>query len=303
MSSGISSSILDAIGNTPLVDLGGGIIAKAEYLNPSGSIKARMAKYLIEKAEEEGLLKPGMTIIEATSGNTGNALSMVAAAKGYKMEVLIPDGYTTERTLISKGLGANVQHIGYFHVNYAREMAIEKGKEDGYYCPAQFDNEWNIEENREWLGREILNQIIGHDIKIDAIVQGVGTGGTLIGVAQALKEHHNSDLKVYAVEPAESPTLTNGEVETHRIEGINDGFVPTIFERNRDLVNGIILIKGDDAVEACKKLSSGKGLFVGPSSGANHLAAKQIKRDNPEIKTVLTFLCDKGEKYLSALYK
>lgn len=301
--SSVSSSILDAIGNTPLLKIDEGILGKAEFLNPSGSIKARMAKYLIEKAEAEGLLKPGMTIIESTSGNTGNAMSLVAAAKGYKMIVLIPDGYTSERTRISKGLGADVRHIGYFHVNYAREMAVEEGKKDGFYCPAQFDSEWNIEENREWLGSEIMDQLKGTDIKIDAIVQGVGTGGTLIGVAQALKEHHNPNLKVYAVEPAESPTLTNGQVETHKIEGINDGFVPSIYERNRHMVDDVILIKSDDAIEACKKLSSGKGLFVGPSSGANYLAAKQIKKDNPEIKIVLTFLCDKGEKYLSALYK
>ncbi|MAM35400.1 MAG: pyridoxal-5-phosphate-dependent protein subunit beta [Micavibrio sp.] len=299
----LSSSILDAIGNTPLLSIGDGVFAKAEFLNPSGSIKARMAKFLIEKAEDEGLLKPGMTIIESTSGNTGNALSMVAAAKGYKMIVCIPEGYTNERTLISRGFGATVKYMGYFHVNEAKDYAIRQGQKEGFYCPAQFDSEWNVEENREWLGREVIEQINKSNIKIDAIVQGVGTGGTLIGVAQALKEWHNPDLKVFAMEPSESPTLTSGIVETHRIEGINDGFVPSIYERHRDLVDDVIQIDGEDAIEACKSLASNKGLFVGPSSGGNYLAAQKIKQKYPEMGNVLTFLCDKAEKYLSILYR
>ena len=299
----LSSSILDAIGNTPLLSIGDGVFAKAEFLNPSGSIKARMAKFLIEKAEDEGLLKPGMTIIESTSGNTGNALSMVAAAKGYKMIVCIPEGYTNERTLISRGFGATVKYMGYFHVNEAKDYAIRQGQKEGFYCPAQFDSEWNVEENREWLGREVIEQINKSNIKIDAIVQGVGTGGTLIGVAQALKEWHNPDLKVFAMEPSESPTLTSGIVETHRIEGINDGFVPSIYEHHRDLVDDVIQIDGEDAIEACKSLASNKGLFVGPSSGGNYLAAQKIKQKYPEMGNVLTFLCDKAEKYLSILYR
>ena len=299
----LSSSILDAIGNTPLLSIGDGVFAKAEFLNQSGSIKARMAKFLIEKAEDEGLLKPGMTIIESTSGNTGNALSMVAAAKGYKMIVCIPEGYTNERTLISRGFGETVKYMGYFHVNEAKDYAIRQGQKEGFYCPAQFDSEWNVEENREWLGREVIEQINKSNIKIDAIVQGVGTGGTLIGVAQALKEWHNPDLKVFAMEPSESPTLTSGIVETHRIEGINDGFVPSIYERHRDLVDDVIQIDGEDAIEACKSLASNKGLFVGPSSGGNYLAAQKIKQKYPEMGNVLTFLCDKAEKYLSILYR
>lgn len=298
----LSNSILDAIGNTPLIEIEPGVLAKAEYLNPSGSVKARMARYLIERAESEGLLKPGMTIVESTSGNTGNAMSLVAAAKGYKMIVLIPEGYTSERTLISKGLGADVRHIGVFHVNEAKDMAIEMGKQDGFFCPAQFDNEWNVDENREWLGPEILQQIKDKSITIDAIVQGVGTGGTLIGVAQALKEHHNPNLKVFAVEPSESPTLSQGVVDMHKIEGINDGFVPSIYERHRNLVDDVILVNSDDAIQACKDLTAQKALFVGPSSGANLLAARGIKEEHPEVKTVLTFLCDSGFKYLSLLY-
>src|SRR5690606_16696822 len=136
------------------LDMGDGIFAKCEYENPSGSIKARMAKFMIDKAEAEGLLKPGDTIVEATSGNTGNAMAMVAAVRGYKMLVLIPNGYSGERVKISRGFGAEVRFVGDFQVNQARDQAIEMGKQDGFYCPAQFDNDWNVEENYKWLGPE-----------------------------------------------------------------------------------------------------------------------------------------------------
>lgn len=293
--------ILDTVGNTPLMHIGDDIYAKCEFFNPSGSIKARMAKYMIEKAEEEGLLRPGDTIVEATSGNTGNALSMVAAAKGYKMIVMIPHGYTSERVQISMGYGAEIRFIGNFQVNEAREAAIRLGQEDGYYCPAQFDNEWNVEENEIWLGREIM-QDLPDGLKIDAIVQGVGTGGTLMGVAKALKQNHNPDIKVVAMEPSESRTLECCIVCDHKIEGISDGFVPTIYERYADLVDEIISVDSDVAIEEAKKLATDKGLFVGPSAGANYWASRELKRRHPDVKTVLTFMCDKAEKYLS-LYK
>lgn len=295
-------SILDAVGNTPLLDLGDGIYAKAEYFNPSGSIKGRMATFMIEKAEQEGLLKPGDTIVESTSGNTGNAMSMVAAAKGYKMVVIIPNGYTSERVLISKGFGAEVRFVGNFQVNEARAEAIRLGQQDGWYCPQQFDNEWNVEENREWLAREIIEQL-PPGMKIDAVVQGVGTGGTLIGVTQGLRKWHNPELKSFAMEPSESETLQCCMVCDHKIEGISDGFVPTIYERHRDEVTGVISVDSDIAIQEAKDLSSKRGIFVGPSSGGNYWAARKIRRDHPEIKTVLTFLCDRGEKYLSMMYK
>jgi cysteine synthase A len=287
----LTHCILDCIGNTPLMDLGDGILAKAEFVNPSGSIKARMAKFMIEKAEAEGLLKPGDTIVEATSGNTGNALSMIAAVKGYKMIVLMPDGYS-----------ADIRAVGHFQVNQAREEAIRLGQQPGHYCPQQFDNEWNVEENRDWLGREIIEQL-PEGMKIDAIVQGVGTGGTLIGVAQALRQWHNPDLKVFAMEPTESRTLECCMVADHQIEGISDGFVPTIYERHKDEITGIISVRGPVAIEEAEKMARERGLFVGPSSGANYWAAKEIKRQNPGIKTILTFLCDRGEKYLSQMYQ
>lgn len=294
------TSILDAIGNTPLIDMGDGLYAKAEFQNPSGSIKARMAQFMIEKAETEGLLKPGDTIVESTSGNTGNAMAMVAAAKGYKMIVVMPDGYSSERTRISKGFGAEIRLIGHFQVNEARDEAIRLGEQDGYYCPQQFDNEWNVEENREWLGREIIEQL-PEGLKIDAIVQGVGTGGTLIGSVQALRQWHNPELKAFAMEPSESQTLQCCIAADHKIEGIADGFVPTIYERHKSEINGIIPIDSDAAISEAIKLC-GQGLFVGPSSGANVLAARALQKRDPEIKNILTFLCDRGEKYLSMMF-
>ncbi|HEY8190300.1 MAG TPA: cysteine synthase family protein [Micavibrio sp.] len=295
-------TILEAIGNTPLMDLGDGVFAKAEYFNPSGSIKARMANYMVERAEKEGLLKPGDTIVEATSGNTGNALSMIAAVKGYKMLVLMPEGYSNERLRISKGFGAEIQFVGHFQVNDARALAIKTGQQPGFYCPAQFDNEWNVDENREWLGREIIAQLDGAGIKIDAIVQGVGTGGTLIGVGQALRQWHNPDIKIFAMEPTESRTIECCIVADHKIEGISDGFIPTIYERHKKVVDGIISVDSQIAIQEAQKMARERGLFVGPSSGANFWAARKIKKDNPSIKNVLTLLCDRGEKYLSLMY-
>lgn len=297
-----AKDILQTIGNTPLLDLGDGIFAKAEFLNPSGSIKARMANYMIERAEKEGLLKPGDTIVEATSGNTGNALSMIAAVKGYKMLVLMPEGYSNERLRISTGYGAELRFVGHFQVNEARAEAIRMGRQPGFYCPAQFDNEWNVEENREWLGREIIAQLDESGIKIDAVVQGVGTGGTLIGVGQALRRWHNPGLKVFAMEPTESRTIECCMVADHKIEGISDGFVPTIYERHKGEVDEIISVDSLVAIDEAKRMAREKGLFVGPSSGANYWAAREIRRRHPEIKTILTLLCDKGEKYLSLMY-
>lgn len=298
----IFTNVLDTVGETRLMDMGDGIFAKCEFENPSGSIKARMAKYMIEQAEKQGLLKPGDTIVEATSGNTGNALAMIAAVKGYKMIVMIPNGYSGERVRISRGFGAEVRFVGDFQVNEAREAAIKLGQQKGFYCPAQFDNEWNVEENREWLGREIIAQL-PKGLKIDAVVQGVGTGGTLIGVAQALKQWHNPDIKIVAMEPSESRTIECAIVCDHKIEGISDGFVPTIYERHKEIVTDVIDVPSDTAIDMAKKLASTRGLFVGPSSGGNYWAALEIKKQYPDVKNVLTFLCDRGEKYLSHMYE
>src|SRR5918992_6111762 len=170
---GAAATVLDAIGDTPLIELEG-FHVKLEYLNPSGSVKARIAKYMVERAEEVGLLKPGDTIVEATSGNTGNALSMVAAVKGYRMLVVMPEGMSGERVAISRAFGAEVMQVGHFHVNEALAKAKELGRQDGYFCPSQFESEWNVEENRVWLGTEILSQL-PEGVAPDALVMGVGT--------------------------------------------------------------------------------------------------------------------------------
>jgi cysteine synthase A len=296
MKSMVSNSILDAIGNTPMLEVEG-IYCKLEYLNPSGSIKARIAKYMVERAEDEGLLRPGDTIVEATSGNTGNALSMVAAVKGYRMLVVMPEGMSGERVAISRAFGAEVMEVGHFHVNEALAKAKELGQEPGYFCPAQFESEWNVEENRIWLGPEILAQL-PEDVVPDALVMGVGTGGTLIGVGQAFREV-NPAVKLFAMEPSESSTILCGEVGDHLIEGIADGFVPGIFQRHERLVDTALTVDSEDAVEEMRRLAKRYGLFVGPSSGANLIAARKVHESYPELETIITLFCDEGEKYIS----
>jgi cysteine synthase len=293
---GISESVLDAIGDTPMLEIEG-IYCKLEYLNPSGSIKARIAKYMIERAQREGLLSPGDTIVEATSGNTGNALSMVAAVKGYRMLVVMPEGMTGERVAISRAFGAEVLQVGHFHVDEALAKAKELGQQDGYFCPSQFESEWNVEENRVWLGPEILSQLPEGKVP-DALVMGVGTGGTLVGVGQAFREV-NKDVKLFAMEPSESATILCGEVGEHLIEGIADGFVPGIFQRHQRLVDTTLTVDSGEAVESMKELARRHGLFVGPSSGANLIAARKVRETYPELETVVTLFCDEGEKYIA----
>src|SRR5574337_2054729 len=291
----VSQNILDAIGDTPLLSIDG-IYCKIEFLNPSGSIKARIAKYMIEKAEREGLLHPGDTIVEATSGNTGNALSLVAAVKGYRMLVVMPEGMSSERVAISRAYGAEVLFSGHFHVNDALKRAAELGKQPGYFSPHQFESEWNVEENREILGPEILAQL-PKGTRPDALVMGVGTGGTLVGVGQAFRAV-NPDVRLFAMEPSESCTILCGEIASHTIEGISDGFVPGIFQRHASLVNEVLSVSSVDAVAEMKRLARRHGLFCGPSSGAHMLAAQRIRKNFPELATVVTVFCDEGEKYL-----
>jgi cysteine synthase len=296
MKHGLSNSILDAIGGTPLIEVDG-IYCKLEYLNPSGSVKARIAKYMIERAEDEGLLRHGDTIVEATSGNTGNALSMVAAVKGYRMLVVMPEGMSGERVAISRAFGADVMEIGHFHVNEALAKAKELGGEPGYFCPSQFESEWNVEENRTWLGPEILDQLPEGAVP-DAMVMGVGTGGTLIGVGQAFREV-NPAVKLFAMEPSESSTILCGEIGDHLIEGISDGFVPGIFERHQQLVDTALTVNSEEAVGEMRRLAREHGLFVGPSSGANLIAARKVRESYPDLGTIVTLFCDEGEKYIS----
>ncbi len=286
-------NILDAIGNTPLINIEG-IWVKMEYLNPSGSIKARIAKYIVEKAEADGLLKPGDTIVEASSGNTGNAMSMVAAVKGYKMLVIMPDGMSLERTAISEAFGAEVHKMGDFHVNDALAEAKRLGELPGYFSPQQFDNEQNVDENRDWLGQEILEQMPALP---DLVIGGVGTGGTIIGVGKAFKAV-NPNCKVIALEPSESCTILCGEVSKHLIEGIADGFIPGIVTRHHHELDGIIDVHSDVAIEEMRRIARVHGIFVGPSSGAHLLAAKRLK-EQYKVENVVTFFCDEGEKYIN----
>ena len=286
-------TILDAIGNTPLINIES-IWVKMEYLNPSGSIKARIAKYIIEKAEQDGLLKPGDTIVEASSGNTGNAMSMVAAVKGYKMLVIMPDGMSLERTAISEAFGAEVHKMGDFHVNDALAEAKRLGDLPGYFSPQQFDNEQNVDENRDWLGQEILEQMPALP---DLVIGGVGTGGTIIGVGKAFKAV-NPNCKVIALEPSESCTILCGEVSKHLIEGIADGFIPGIVTRHHHELDGIIDVHSDVAIEEMRRIARVHGIFVGPSSGAHLLAAKRLK-EQYKVENVVTFFCDEGEKYIN----
>ena len=293
------ATVLEAIGSTPLIQIDG-IFVKLEYLNPSGSIKARMARYIIERAESEGLLNPGDTIVEASSGNTGNAMSMVAAVLGYKMLVVMPEGLSPERAAISLAFGAQMLSVGTFHVNEALDEASRLGDQPGYFAPHQFESEWNVEENRTWLGPEILGQL-PTGCTPDAFVVGVGTGGTLIGVGQAFREV-NPEVLVVALEPSESCTIQCGDTELHQIEGIADGFIPSIYQRHQSLVDRVVSVHSDDAVTEMRRLAREHGLLVGPSSGANMIAARRLRDELPETSTVVTILCDEGEKYLSEYF-
>jgi cysteine synthase A len=293
------ATVLDAIGSTPMLRVDD-IFVKLEYLNPSGSIKARMARYIIERAQREGLLHPGDTIVEASSGNTGNAMSMVAAVLGYKMLVVMPEGLSPERAAISLAFGAEMLRVGTFHVNEALDEATRLGTMPGYFAPHQFESEWNVEENRTWLGPEILAQLPPGTTP-DAFVMGVGTGGTLIGVGQAFREV-NPEVRIVALEPSESCTIQCGDTGLHRIEGIADGFIPTIYERHQSLVDQVVAVHSDDAIAEMRRLASEHGLFVGPSSGANMIAARRIRDELPESATIVTILCDEGEKYLSEYF-
>jgi cysteine synthase A len=290
-----SRDILDAIGDTPLVQVDG-VWAKLEFLNPSGSVKARLAKYVIERAEREGLLRKGDIIVEASSGNTGNALSMVAAVKGYRMIVIMPSGVSRERAAISRAFGAEVREVGNFHVNEALEAASDLGSKPGYFAPAQFESDWNVEENHEWLGPEILRQLPEGSVP-DALISGVGTGGTLVGVGRAFREV-NPDCRLVALEPAESPTIADGSVGTHLLEGISDGFVPGIYDRYRDSIDEVVAVPSQEAVDEMRRIARDHGMLVGPTSGAHLLVAKRTMARHPELSTVVVLFPDEGEKYL-----
>lgn len=293
-------SILDFIGNTPLIEIDG-VFVKLEYLNPSGSVKDRIAKYIIEKAEQAGKLKKGYTIVEASTGNTGTALSMVGAVRGYRVIIYIARGLTEERYKMMRAFGAELRFVPRDRTDIAVRKAAELGKKKGYYHTNQFANPWNAEEHQNYMGQEILRQL--RDRKIDAVVAGIGSGGTIIGLARAIKKKHPS-AKIYGVEPAKC-ALTyehlhnmHSVCKPHRIEGIADGFVPPLIYKNFHLIDGIIRISDSDAIREAKRIARVHGCFVGVCSGANLLAAKRIKKEK-RFSTVVTLFTDEGEKYLS----
>lgn len=301
-----SFGLLNAIGNTPLLELND-VFVKCEYLNPSGSIKDRIAKFIVQKAEQTGQLKKGYSIVEATSGNTGIAFALVGAAKGYSVQIVMPQGLSVERQEMLKALNAKLIFV---HKNCVK-CAIEKTRQIAsqnkkVFLPKQFENPWNIEENEKVLGKEILNQLSGR--RIDAIVAGVGTGGTLIGVGKALRKKFPK-IKIIAVEPSECPLLSENKFGKHRIfgfhkgytckehgiEGIGDGFIPKIVMDTRKLIDEVITVSTKNADATAKALAK-RGFLVGPSSGANFWAAKKAQK---QFKNVLTFFPDRGERYLS----
>jgi cysteine synthase len=298
----IADSVLELIGNTPLVRLShvtpegsAEILGKMESLNPAGSVKDRIALAMIEAAEEAGLIKPGDTIVEPTSGNTGIGLAMVCAVKGYKLILTMPEDMSVERRRLLTRYGAQLVLTpaieGMTGAVYAAQERVEKNK--AFFMPQQFNNPANPEVHRRTTAREILAATEG---RIDAFVAGVGTGGTITGVGEVLKKEH-PDVLVVAVEPTKSPVLAGGKAGIHGIQGIGASFVPGVL--NRDVYDELIAVKDDDAFAMTARLTREEGLLVGISAGANVWASLQVAKRLGAGKRVVTMLCDTGERYLS----
>ncbi|NLG53042.1 MAG: cysteine synthase A [Clostridiales bacterium] len=301
----IYSSIDELVGKTPLLrlnnfektnNLNASILAKLEYFNPAGSVKDRIAKAMIDDAEEKGLLRKGSVIIEPTSGNTGIGLSMVAAARGYEIIITMPETMSVERINLMKAFGAKVVLTdGTKGMRGAIEKAEEIAKSTpGSFIPGQFVNPANPATHRATTGPEIWEDTDGN---IDIFVAGVGTGGTITGTGEYLKSK-KPDLKIVAVEPEDSPVLSKGTSGSHRIQGIGAGFVPDVL--NTKIYNEIITVKNEEAFKTGKELGRTDGLLVGISSGAAAFAALTLaKRPENKGKTIVVILPDTGERYLS----
>jgi len=301
----IYNKITDLIGNTPLlklenyknaVGLNADIFAKLELFNPAGSAKDRVAKAMIEAAEEKGLLREGATIIEPTSGNTGIGLAAVAISKGYKVILTMPDTMSVERRNLLKAYGAQIVLTdGKKGMQGSIDRANELAEEiEGSFIPGQFTNPANVKAHFETTGPEIWNDTDG---KLDIFVAGVGTGGTLTGVGEYLKSK-NPDIKIVAVEPYDSPLLSEGRAGAHGLQGIGANFVPDIL--NKNIYDEIITVKTIDAYSASKMLVKTEGVLVGISSGAALYAASELsKREENKGKNIVVLLPDTGERYLS----
>ena len=299
----IPSNIAEHVGRTPMVQLkrlapedGGEVFGKLEMFNPGGSVKDRIGVAMIEAAEREGLIEPGRTtIVEATSGNTGIALAFVCAAKGYDLILTLPQGMSREREGLLRLYGAQV-HIteSMGGMNEAVAAARAMASDDDYYLPDQFTNPANPDVHRRTTGPELWEAMDG---KIDYFVAGVGTGGTITGAGSYLKER-NKDLKVIAVEPLTSPVLSGGRPGPHKIQGIGAGFVPPVLQR--DLLDEVIPVDDEDALETARQAASREGVLVGVSCGAALWAALQIAaRPEAKGKRIAVVLPDSGERYVS----
>ena len=301
----IYRGFLDLIGNTPLVEvanlekaynLKAKVLVKLEYRNPAGSVKDRIAQAMIEDAEKKGILKEGSVIIEPTSGNTGIGLAAIAAAKGYRAILTMPETMSVERRNILKAYGAEIVLTeGSKGMKGAIAKAEELAKEiEGSFIPGQFDNPANPKVHYETTGPEIWRDTDG---KVDAFVAGVGTGGTVTGTGKYLKEQ-NPDVKVVAVEPASSPVLSQGKAGAHKIQGIGAGFVPKVLDTA--VYDEIITVENDDAFAASRELTKKEGILTGISSGAALYAALQLaQRLEFEGKTIVALLPDSGDRYYS----
>jgi cysteine synthase A len=299
-----AESIFEAIGRTPLVRLNRvtqevrpEILVKLEYFSPSGSLKDRIYYHMITQAEKRGDLKPGMTILECSTGNAGIACSFVAAVKGYPCTIVMPEGMSEERKKMDVAYGTEMVYTpgGESDVDLALQKLDEIRRQDPerYWVPSQFDNPDNIEAHYLTTGPEIWEQTGG---QLDAYVGTQGTGGQITGIGRALREH-DPKVELYAAEPAECPLLARREWGTHKIEGIGDGFVP----RDLDLsqLDGIITVESDEAIAMARRLARQEGIFCGISSGANVVAALKLARRHPEMKRIVTMICDTGQRYFS----
>jgi cysteine synthase A len=298
-------NITELIGDTPLVRLNrvvpegsAEIYLKLEFQNPGASVKDRIAISMVEVAEQEGKLKPGSTIIEPTSGNTGIGLAMVAAAKGYKAILVMPETMSIERRSLLKAYGAQlVLTPGAEGMKGAIRRAEELQAENpDYFMPQQFKNQANVKVHRETTGPEIVDAIKGHDGKLDAFIAGVGTGGTITGAGTVLKENFPG-IKIYAVEPTNSPVLAGGKPGPHKIQGIGAGFVPDIL--NTEVYDQVIAVDNEEAFETARRVAKEEGILGGISSGAAIFAALKVAKELGKGKRVVAIIPSNGERYLS----
>jgi cysteine synthase A len=298
-------NITQLIGDTPLVRLNrvvpedsAEVYVKLEFQNPGSSVKDRIAISMVEVAEQEGILKPGATIIEPTSGNTGIGLAMVAAAKGYKAILVMPETMSMERRNLLRAYGAElVLTPGAEGMKGAIRRAEEiQAENPDYFMPQQFKNLANVKVHRETTGPEIVEAIKSHDGKLDAFISGIGTGGTITGTGQVLRENFPG-IEIYAVEPAASPVLSGGKPGPHKIQGIGAGFVPDIL--NTEIYNDIIQVENEDAFETSRRVAKEEGILGGISSGAAIYAALQVAKKLGKGKRVIAVIPSNGERYLS----